>query len=158
MLKVRELAQIARSDYLAKQKESSPDSDTSVMDMSLIEDADYYEERRNSPLFRFLNELSDEQVKVVQTVMYIGRDHEVPAPSDEEMEMYFVRKADDPYYELPKPQLRVDNPDEYLSEMIALFGKSKGWKDKSIEINTIMEKLMKLSDYLSRGFKILGVE
>ena len=154
LFKVQELAGIARSNYLAEEK---ADSSCGILDLSDVEMDDYFEERRQSDLYRFLNALDDEQVKVVQAVMYIGRDYRAPEPSDEELEKYYERKAEDPSYKLPEPPLRIANPDAYLSETIDELGQGKGWKDKSIEINIIMGKLMKLSDYLWRGFQVLGL-
>lgn len=90
--------------------------------------------------------------------MYIGRDYRVSEPSDEELEKYYEQKAEDPYFEFPEPSLRAPNPDACLSEMVEELDQGKGWKDKFIEINIIMEKLMKLSDYLLRGFQILGLQ
>lgn len=155
LLKVRDLAIIARNNYLSEEKTNSS---CGLVDISQVGLANYFEKRQQSELFCFLNSLDDEQIKVVQAVMYIGRDHEVPMPSDEELEEYYERKAEDPYYEMPRPSLRVENPDSYLSETIALLGKGKGWEDKFIEINIIMEKLMKLPTYISRGLEILGVQ
>lgn len=154
LLKVQELASIARSNYLAEEKKGSS---CGVIDLSDIETGDYFEKRRQSDLFRFLNTLNEEQVKVVQAVMYIGRDYRGSEPTEEELEKYYERKAEDPYFELPEPSLRVANPDAHLSETIEELGQGKGWQDKSIEIDIIMEKLMKLPDYLWRGFQVLGL-
>ena len=155
LLKVQELASIARSNYLAEEKK---DSSCGLIDLSDIETGDYFEKRRQSDLFRFLNTLNEEQVKVVQAVMYIGRDYRGSEPTEDELEKYYERKAEDPHFELPEPSLRVANPDACLSEMIDDLGQVKNWKDKSIEIDTIMEKLMKLPDYLWRGFQVLGLQ
>ena len=154
LFKTQELAGIARSNYLA---EGRADSSCGVLDLSDVEIDDYFEARRQSDLFRFLNTLDEEQVKVVQAVMYIGRDYRGLEPTEEELEKYYERKAEDPYFELPEPSLRVANPDAYLSETIEELGQGKGWQDKSIEIDIIMEKLMKLSDYLWHGFQVLGL-
>ena len=158
LFRVQELAITARSDYQATHEKPNSSSVPSVEDLSFIDPEEYAEERRNNPLFIFLNRLDDEQIKVVQTVMYIGRDHEVPAPSDEEWDEYYERKTEDPEYDMPKPSLCVSNPDDYLSETIELLGRGKGWQDKFIEIDVIIKKMMKLPDYLSRGFQVLGIK
>lgn len=154
LLRVQELASNVRNDYIYKHKAK----DGSAIDLSLIELDDYYAERRNNALMTFLYQLDDDQIKVIQTVMYIGRDYEVPTPSEEVLEIYYERKAEGPDFKMPKPPIRVANPDEYLCETIEALGQSKGWKEKNIEINIIYEKMMKLPDYLLRGFKVLGIQ
>ena len=130
----------------------------SLLDLSDIESDSYFEWKRGNPLFEYLNSLDDDQVKVIQTVMYIGRDYQPPEPTEAEVEEYYEHIAEDPYYEAPKRSLCVATPDKFLSETVSLLWEGKSWTDKFIEINTIMEKLMMLPKYFSRAFEILGIE
>lgn len=77
----------------------------------------------------YLESLDFETIKIIQTIMYLGRDKE--------------------YDELPRPELRYKKLREY-------FGKS-GWSTKEIEINQMVSK-MPFSKYLKDGFEILGIK
>lgn len=158
LIAVHQLSVKTRNEYLEKFHSQETKPVVSLLDLSNIGSNDYFEWKRSNPLFVYLNSLDDDQVKVIQTVMYIGRDHQLPEPTEAEVEEYYERKAEDPYYEAPKKSLRVADPDKFLSETVSLLWKGKGWTDKSIEINTIMEKLLKLPQYFSRAFEVLGIE
>ena len=152
LMNLYQLAGEDRAFYASKHR-----GEENFVDLSDIEPEDIIEDLESRKTFQFLRTLDEDQIKVVQTVMYIGRDYEVPAMSDEEQEEFFERKAEDPYYERPKQPLKVANPNAYLTEEIKALGRTKGWESRSIEINIIEEKLMLLPDYLWRGFKILGL-
>lgn len=118
---------------------------------------EYYAERRNTPLFVYLNELDFEQVEIIEAVMYIGRDYPDPPITDEEMEQYYEHKADNPDYEmLPKPLLAYD-PDAVLSEKVQEISMGKEASEKEIDIDHIMSKWAMLPKYFSRAFEVLGV-
>lgn len=151
LMRLHHLAGEDRALYTAKHGEES------FEDLSNIDLEDIIEEQENRKTVQFLRTLNEEQIKIAQSVMYIGRDYEVPAMSDEEWKEFYERKAEDPYYERPRQQLKADNPDALLTEMIESLGRTKGWKNKSVEISIIEEKLLRLPDYLWRGFKILGL-
>lgn len=138
---------------LACEESENSDSTEFILDISLI-DVDIIEK---SKLYQYLNNLDSEQIKIVQTVMYIGRDHESPSMTEEELKVYYERKAEYPDYERPKQPLCVEKPDDYLNEMVEYLGRVKSWQEKSIEIDIIMGKTLRLPDYLLRGFKILGI-
>ncbi len=157
LITVHQLSVKTRNEYLEKFDSKEDEPVVSLLDLSDIGSDGYFEWECSNPLFVYLNSLDDDQVKVIQTVMYIGRDHQPPALTEAEMEEYYERKAENPYYEAPKRSLRVADPDKFLSETVSLLWKGKGWTDKSIEINTIMEKLIMLPKYFSRAFEILGM-
>ncbi len=146
------------NEYLEKFESQEAEAVVSLSDLSDIGFDDYLEWERSNPLFVYLNSLDDDQVKVIQTVMYIGRDYQLPEPTEEEIEEYYERKAEDPYYEAPKRPLRVADPDKFLSEEVSLLWKGKSWTEKPAEIDIIMEKLMMLPKYFSRALEVLGIE
>lgn len=158
LITVHQLSVKTYNEYLEKFASRKGESAVSLMDLSDIESNGYFEWRHSCPLFAYLDSLDDDQVKVIQTVMYIGRDYKHPDPTEAEIEEYCERKAEDPYYETPERPLRVADPDRFLSEEVSLLWNAKRWTDKSIEINTIMEKLMMLPKYFSRALEILGIE
>ena len=75
----------------------------------------------------YLTSLDFEAIQELQVLMYIGRDK--------------------PYKEISDGMQRFN---EYFSEFNA-----NGWKDQTIEINTLVGKTP-LPDYLLEGKKILG--
>lgn len=85
-------------------------------------------EPKKEQLINYLESLSFEDIKVIQTVMYLGRDEDY-----EEHETY---------------QQRYQNFRNYLD--------SRGWNTKSIEINQIVQKAP-LDRYLLNGFRILNI-
>lgn len=158
LIAAHQLSVKTRNEYLEKFDSQEAGPVVSLLDLSDIGSNDYFEWERSNPLFVYLNSLDDDQVKVIQTVMYIGRDYQFPEPTEAEVEEYYERKAEDPYYEAPKRSLRVADPDKFLSETVSLLWKGKSWTDKFVEINIIMEKLMMLPKYFSRAFEVLGIE
>lgn len=158
LITVYQLSVKTRNEYLEKFDSKEVEPVVLLLNFSDIGSDDYFEWERSNPLFVYLNSLDDDQVKVIQTVMYIGRDHQPPEPTEAEVEEYYERKAEDPCYEVPKISLRVSDPDKFLSETISLLWQGKNWTNKFIEIRTIMEKLMMLPKYFSRAFEILGIK
>lgn len=80
-------------------------------------------------LIKYLNELDFETIKMIQTVMYLGRDNEYSDLSNGEQRYLKLREDFD----------------------------KKGWKTKDIEISQIKQKVP-LDKYLKKGLSILGVE
>lgn len=158
LITVHQLSLKTYNEYLEKFESQEAEAVVSLSDLSDSGFDDYLEWERSNPLFVYLNSLDDDQVKVIQTVMYIGRDYHLPEPTEEEIEEYYERKAEDPYYEAPERSLRVADPDKFLSEEVSLLWKGKSWTDKSIEIDIIMEKMMMLPKYFSRALEVLGIE
>lgn len=83
---------------------------------------------KKQQLINYLESLSFEDIKVIQTVMYLGRDTDY-----EEYETY---------------KERYENNRKALD--------SRGWDTKSIEINQIVQKAP-LDRYLLNGFRILNI-
>lgn len=92
-----------------------------------IEELKYTEKAQK--LFDFLNNLDFESVKIIQTIMYIGRDHDY-----NKTDSYKTRYA--------KYRKSLDN---------------NGWSDKEIEVSQIVGKIP-LDVYLKDGFDILGIK
>lgn len=112
--------------------------------------------RERSNLLQYMRSLNMDQIKVIQTVMYMGRDYEYPSYSEEEWEELWIRMSEDPEYVLPEKKVKVDNPDELLLSWMDYLDFSKGWTDKDIEIDQIYQKAP-LAQYLNRAFDILGL-
>lgn len=91
-----------------------------------IKDLGYTEKEQK--LFDFLNNLDFESVKIIQTIMYIGRDHDY-----KETDSYETRYA--------KYRKSLD---------------INGWNDKETEVSQIVQKVP-LDRYLKDGFDILGI-
>ena len=84
--------------------------------------------KKEQELFNFLNSLDFERVKIIQTIMYIGRDHDYDKTDSYEARYEDYRKSLD----------------------------SNGWNDKEIEVSQIVQKVP-LDIYLKDGFDILGI-
>ena len=84
--------------------------------------------KKEQELFNFLNSLDLESVKIIQTIMYIGRDHDYDKTDSYETIYEEYRKSLD----------------------------SNGWNDKEIEVSQIVQKVP-LDIYLKDGFDILGI-
>lgn len=76
----------------------------------------------------YLNSLDFEDVKMIQTIMYLGRD-----------KGYTTNNSSEETYRKNR---------EYMDNV--------GWNDKGIEVEQIIQKLP-LDEYLEEGFKILGI-
>jgi hypothetical protein len=81
------------------------------------------------PLETYLNNLSFDEVKSLQAIMYLGRDKD--------------------YDSGLSPQKIYDSQFEY-------FDKTLGWNKKDLEVNQMIEK-MPLADYLLEGKRILAL-
>ena len=88
--------------------------------------------------------------------MYIGRDYEMEPYSDEEMEVFIERQADDPEYQIPEKQIVVSDSNKVVNEWMNEIKNGTGWESKEIEINQIYGK-SPLDIYLQRAFRILQI-
>lgn len=84
---------------------------------------------KQKQLEEYLNSLNFEQIKILQTIMYLGRDKDY--------------NSDD------TPEQIYKNQREYMDDL--------GWKEKWIEINQIASKAP-LDRYLKSGLKILKIK
>lgn len=129
----------------------------SVLSNPIISIDEVLEKRQDSELLDYLNSLDMDSIKVIQTVMYIGRDYEIELYTDEEMENFIERKAEDPEFQIPEKHVIASDPDKTLNEWMNDIKGGGEWKEKKLEINQIYEKLP-LDEYLARAFRILQVK
>lgn len=92
------------------------------------EDYKLYKEKEKA-LEEYLLKLDFEQIKILQTIMYLGRDHN--------------------YNQNDTPEQIYKEEREYMDSL--------GWEDKWREVNKIMEKAP-LDMYLKNGLKILKIK
>lgn len=105
------------------------------------------EERQNSDLFQYLNTLDATTVRIVMTVMYIGRDYS-RATIELDDECNGAEADREKEYPVQNPSEEVQHYMDYINST----------DSKEIEINQIFEKRMKLDEYMKRGLWILGLE
>lgn len=94
---------------------------------------EYLHPNKNTPRFKleaYLSSLDFETIKVIQTIMYLGRD---------------------------KDYKNIVNPEERYKRERESLDQGKGWASKEIEIDQIVGKVP-LDKYLSDGFKILEIK
>lgn len=108
----------------------------------------YEEAKLGNPLQDYLMHTDFETVKVVQIVMYIGRDYptQIREYREESYDAYHV-------YENITP---VENGDGLIDQWMRDIHGVNGWNTQAIEVNQIVQKLP-LDEYLNRAFKILGI-
>lgn len=123
-----------------------------IYDLMSLDLESLTEKRKQSDLLSYLLSLNFENLKVVQTVMYIGRDYETMLQTECDDEY------DEEYMSRCTISLPVQNPDLVLYEWLRYLGECKGWKSKQIEAGQIYEKKSVLYKYLERAFRILGIE
>lgn len=119
--KVYELARDRHIQYNLNNKKEG------IIDLMSIEDIEWSEEEK--ALDSYLNTLDFEDVKMIQTIMYLGRDKDYNRSS------------------MPEEIYRENR--EYMDNL--------GWTEKYIEVNQIVEKLP-LDKYLENGLKILNIK
>lgn len=117
------LAKIRRNEYEGKYA-SSKSKKMTIKEYLEVED------KTESDLYNFLNALDYETIKVLQTLMYLGRDKDY--------------------------NKNLHSRDIYLRER-SYFDNQVGWKTKEIEINQMVEKLP-LDEYLEDALEILRIE
>lgn len=109
--------------------------------------------RDNSPLYQYLNSLDYETIKVVETIMYLGRDY-----SNNQKNEYEDNEESE-YDE--EDTIIPDNEEAPLENPIQVFNQfyddlSATWTNKSAEVNQIYSKIP-LYRYLKRGIFLLGL-
>lgn len=114
------------------------------------------EERKQSDLLSYLLSLNFENLKVVQTVMYIGRDYETMLQTECDDE--YDGEYDEEDFSRNTISFPVPNPDFVLYEWLRDLEECKGWKSKRIEAEQVYQKKLSLHIYLERAFRILGIE
>lgn len=119
-----------------------------------------HERRKQSDLLSYLLSLNFENLKVVQTVMYIGRDYEtmLQTENDDEYDGEYDEEYDEEDFSRNTISLPVPNPDFVLYEWLRDLGECIGWKSKRIETEQVYQKKLRLHIYLERAFRILGIE
>lgn len=129
LYKVKNIAEQRNTEYNTKH----PDGESvSLSSTNSINDfiKRVYEER--DPVKDYLMNVDFDTVKIIQTVMYIGRDYNGNGTV---------------------PVEPVDNGDNLIDTWMR---KDSDWKSQSIEVSQIAEK-MPLGEYLTRVFTILGI-
>ena len=104
----------------------------------------------DSELFRYLFALDFEMIKIVQTVVYIGRDY----IWNQQAEWNEMREDG---MEVEPLSFPVNNPDEVLYEWMNYLGEGNKWISKEVEAEVIYDKSGCLHKYLERAFTILGI-
>ena len=127
-----------------------------VVDLMSLDLKLFVEERKQSELLSYLLSLNFESLKVVQTVMYIGRDYETMIQTEFDDE--YDGEYDEEDFRRNTISLPVPNPDFVLYEWLRDLGECKGWQSKRIEAEQIYQKKLSLHTYLNRAFRILGIE
>lgn len=110
------------------EEESTYVDGVKVCDLCISDIKELGYSEKEQKLFDFLNNLDFESVKIIQTIMYIGRDHDYNKTDSYETRYAKYRKS-----------LDID-----------------GWNDKEIEVSQIVQKVP-LDRYLKDGFDILGI-
>ncbi len=125
-----------------------------IFDIKLDENVNL---RRRSDLLNYMNGLDMDTIKVIQTVMYIGRDYRYPSHLDEEWDAIYEPLSEEPDFHTSEKKMTVDNPDEIFLAWMDYLEMEKEWNDKDIEIDQIYQKAP-LAEYLHRAFDILGLK
>ena len=113
-----------------------------------------YRTRQASALYQYMNCLDMNVIKIIQTVIYIGRDYRNENEIEECCENFEYEEAS----ENKSIKLKVDDPDLLLYAWIKDLIWAEGWKAKDVEIEQIYSKSLNLHIYLKRAFEILGIE
>ena len=142
--------------HLAEKEKTKSDSTSAIVHAGSISLDEIVESRRKSDLLQYMHGLDMDMIKVIQTVMYIGRDYEYPEYTEEEWDYYIEKIDEEPGYIIPEKKIRVNNPDEVLFTWMHDLKMTTEWKEKDIEINQIYQK-GPLAKYMRRAFDILGI-
>lgn len=118
---------LARERSLFYQKYCNNENKVGHIDMADVEDGDEIYKKKEDELFNYLNELDYNVVKIIQTIMYLGRDKE--------------------YFKEDPPELIYKKLEKDLEQ---------SWNDKEVEVYQIFQK-MPLDRYLKDGFEILKI-
>lgn len=127
-----------------------------IFDLMSLDLESLTEKRKQSDLLGYLLSLNFEHLKVVQTVMYIGRDYETMLQTECDDE--YDEEYDEEDFSRNTISFPVPNPDFVLYEWLRDLEECKGWKSKRIEAEQVYQKKSSLHIYLERAFRILGIE
>lgn len=116
-----------------------------------------YRTRQASNLYQYMNGLDMDVIKIIQTVMYIGREYRNEKEIEECNECSEYEEYIEPS-EKKSISLKVDDPDLLLSVWMEDLTWAKGWEAKDIEIEQIYSKRLCVHKYLKRAFEILGIK
>lgn len=137
---------LSKDEYKKRTKTSENQTDIkgilSLADIEICND--------DSELFRYLFALDFEMIKIVQTVVYIGRDY----IWNQQAEWNEMREDG---MEVEPLSFPVNNPDEVLYEWMNYLGEGNKWISKEVEAEVIYNKSGCLHKYLERAFTILGI-
>ena len=146
---------LAVEEYqMDNERSRSEHGDNRIIDLMSLNLEELRERRRQSNLLNYLHSLDFQDLKIVQTVMYLGRDYNIP-----DYQEYSYDEYDEYEGECRRqiPRFPVSNPDLVLREWLQDFDEMKGWKTKEIEAEQIYQKNSMLPEYLQRAFDILGI-
>ena len=153
-IKVKEYADVLRKVHSLASEKVAKNHSVSIGDVDLNA---ILGEREKSELLKYLNTLDIKTVRVIEAVMYIGRDYStLDDPNIREMvenandEPDFGEIGNIPY------AAPVQNPDKLVNDTLVQLNNSANFSNKDISINQIYQK-SPLRDYLERAFIILGM-
>lgn len=108
-----------------------------------------YRKRQASGLCQYMN-----IIKIVQTVMYIGRDYSY----ERDIQRFYQESEEEDNCVSERISLKVNDPDFLLPVWMEDLTWVKGWETKDIEIEQIYSKDLCLYKYFQRAFEILGIK
>ncbi len=129
----------------------------------MLEHFDIHEPCRKgqaSDLYQYMKGLDMDVIKIIQTVMYIGRDYSYKRDIERDIGECEHDEYEDyeENTEKKRTSLRVNDPDFLVSVWMDDLTWAKGWEAKNIEIEQIYSKRLCLHKYLKRAFEILGIQ
>lgn len=148
ILHVLDLARISAKNYSSGKIE---ESSFGKIDLSEIA-----EKNHNDPLFQYLDSLDYDTVKIVETIMYIGRDYYIYDEQETEENNEQSDNEADVVYSIDHKDEPVENPKELFLKFYNDL--SSRWPEdgKINEIHQITSKTP-LYNYLKRGIVLLGI-
>lgn len=141
-------------NQMDNERNRSEHGDNRIIDLMSLNLEELRERRRQSNLLNYLHSLDFQDLKIVQTVMYLGRDYNIPDYQEYSYDEYDEYEGE---CRRQMPRFPVSNPDLVLREWLQDFDEMKGWKTKEIEAEQIYQKKSRLPEYLQRAFDILGI-
>lgn len=148
ILHVLDLALIKSKDY-----SSGIIEECSIGKIDLVKIA---EKNLNDPLFQYLDSLDFDTVKIIETIMYIGRDYYEYGEQESEEIIDQAENEADNGYSLDCKDKPVDNPNDLFSKFYNELSNTWSEDGKINEIHQIISKIP-LYNYLKRGIDLLGI-
>lgn len=125
---ILELADERETRYKERKREPIVSLDELMNQPDMEEDEGL--EEINKKLYDYFSELSFENIKIIQTIMYLGRDKDYDK----------------------------NNPPELIYQKFREdFDKCSGWSEKNIEISQMIQKIP-FNIYLRNGLEILNIK